>query len=105
MRRRSTWPSLPARQIRSIADTTVCEPIDRKSTRLNSSHQIISYAVFCLKKKNISVGRRHGQVGLNNLQRHVLARKVRPLTVSPRAGPGGAVGVDRLVNHSTGLEY
>src|SRR5207244_9914034 len=24
---------------------------DRKSTRLNSSHQIISYAVFCLKKK------------------------------------------------------
>src|SRR5215216_6815827 len=26
-------------------------PADRKSTRLNSSHQIISYAVFCLKKK------------------------------------------------------
>src|SRR5207244_9841510 len=26
---------------------------DRKSTRLNSSHQIISYAVFCLKKKTI----------------------------------------------------
>src|SRR5258708_24867355 len=26
-------------------------PEDRKSTRLNSSHQIISYAVFCLKKK------------------------------------------------------
>src|SRR5439155_27127235 len=28
--------------------------IDRKSTRLNSSHVAISYAVFCLKKKNIS---------------------------------------------------
>src|SRR5437764_11888809 len=27
---------------------------DRKSTRLNSSHRCISYAVFCLKKKNIS---------------------------------------------------
>src|SRR5258708_29509778 len=27
------------------------QTIDRKSTRLNSSHQIISYAVFCLKKK------------------------------------------------------
>src|SRR5947208_4186524 len=26
---------------------------DRKSTRLNSSHQIITYAVFCLKNKNI----------------------------------------------------
>src|SRR5207244_8072749 len=29
--------------------------LDRKSTRLNSSHQIISYAVFCLKKKNIHI--------------------------------------------------
>src|SRR2546430_12348961 len=28
---------------------------DRKSTRLNSSHSQISYAVFCLKKKNTSV--------------------------------------------------
>src|SRR3712207_8822767 len=28
--------------------------IDRKSTRLNSSHANISYAVFCLKKKNVS---------------------------------------------------
>src|SRR5690348_17636555 len=27
-------------------------PLDRKSTRLNSSHPSISYAVFCLKKKN-----------------------------------------------------
>src|SRR5690625_1193806 len=27
------------------------QPIDRKSTRLNSSHVAISYAVFCLKKK------------------------------------------------------
>src|SRR2546426_6439446 len=29
-------------------------PPDRKSTRLNSSHLVISYAVFCLKKKNNS---------------------------------------------------
>src|SRR5258708_15715178 len=28
---------------------------DRKSTRLNSSHQIISYAVFCLKKKQRTI--------------------------------------------------
>src|SRR5438132_7804486 len=28
--------------------------VDRKSTRLNSSHTVISYAVFCLKKKNIT---------------------------------------------------
>src|SRR5256885_6979970 len=29
----------------------VAEHVDRKSTRLNSSHLVISYAVFCLKKK------------------------------------------------------
>src|SRR2546421_3739922 len=31
---------------------TVARELDRKSTRLNSSHDQISYAVFCLKKKN-----------------------------------------------------
>src|SRR5207302_5761073 len=31
-------------------------PQDRKSTRLNSSHVKISYAVFCLKKKNHGIG-------------------------------------------------
>src|SRR3712207_8251380 len=38
-----------------------CAPEDRKSTRLNSSHANISYAVFCLKKKSIeaSMRRRH----------------------------------------------
>src|SRR3712207_7370204 len=30
-------------------------PLDRKSTRLNSSHANISYAVFCLKKNNIGL--------------------------------------------------
>src|SRR3712207_8767487 len=32
--------------------TGICAQVDRKSTRLNSSHANISYAVFCLKKKN-----------------------------------------------------
>src|SRR3989454_11614126 len=32
-------------------DLVVLDLIDRKSTRLNSSHLVISYAVFCLKKK------------------------------------------------------
>src|SRR3712207_7735332 len=31
------------------------DPVDRKSTRLNSSHANISYAVFCLKKKKYSL--------------------------------------------------
>src|SRR5256885_4493393 len=39
----------------AITHTTrsgVADMADRKSTRLNSSHLVISYAVFCLKKKN-----------------------------------------------------
>src|SRR5256885_12155105 len=32
-----------------------CQAPDRKSTRLNSSHLVISYAVFCLKQKKLSV--------------------------------------------------
>src|SRR3712207_8156562 len=42
--RRSPWCSRPLRAARR----------DRKSTRLNSSHANISYAVFCLKKKHYS---------------------------------------------------
>src|SRR5258708_8050912 len=37
-----------------LADRPARAATDRKSTRLNSSHQIISYAVFCLKKKKSS---------------------------------------------------
>src|SRR5258708_29185606 len=45
---RSGLGDLVGRERRALS---TCES-DRKSTRLNSSHQIISYAVFCLKKKN-----------------------------------------------------
>src|SRR5438552_6524198 len=41
------WPGLPG----ELLVEGVHNSVDRKSTRLNSSHQIISYAVFCLKKK------------------------------------------------------
>src|SRR5258708_31714136 len=55
-RERQQWGR---KQSRAMPDTNGCyQPeaaaqkfADRKSTRLNSSHQIISYAVFCLKKK------------------------------------------------------
>src|SRR5436190_14697000 len=41
---------------------------DRKSTRLNSSHTVISYAVFCLKKKNLNTnGGIEGRI-LQNMQ-------------------------------------
>src|SRR5256885_5839683 len=53
-------PALPSGAIdRAMAEAkrTGVSPVevddrDRKSTRLNSSHLVISYAVFCLKKKN-----------------------------------------------------
>src|SRR5947209_11315667 len=35
-----------------VAEDVMRHALDRKSTRLNSSHANISYAVFCLKKKN-----------------------------------------------------
>src|SRR2546430_11423342 len=44
----SGWEILPDK---TVADLTGGEIRDRKSTRLNSSHSQISYAVFCLKKK------------------------------------------------------
>src|SRR5258708_12408364 len=40
----------PAIEVHAVDDANLMN-LDRKSTRLNSSHQIISYAVFCLKKK------------------------------------------------------
>src|SRR5260221_5079892 len=41
------WPTF------NVADMAVTSAGDRKSTRLNSSHTVISYAVFCLKKIRI----------------------------------------------------
>src|SRR5256885_8672811 len=42
---------------RNDAARIACFEIDRKSTRLNSSHLVISYAVFCLKKKKQTLHR------------------------------------------------
>src|SRR5207244_12063886 len=38
-----------------VRSSWMLNTLDRKSTRLNSSHQIISYAVFCLKKTKIII--------------------------------------------------
>src|SRR5947208_12185084 len=49
----ATMDWMEQEQERGITITSAATTaLDRKSTRLNSSHQIISYAVFCLKKKN-----------------------------------------------------
>src|SRR5256885_8994795 len=44
------------RLLADIGDPGEGSGLDRKSTRLNSSHLVISYAVFCLKKKKIIHG-------------------------------------------------
>src|SRR5437764_9124712 len=41
---------------------------DRKSTRLNSSHRCISYAVFCLKKKNTEKSELRKVIGTDRVQ-------------------------------------
>src|SRR2546426_8343175 len=66
--RRGTCAMLPSEECSPGADhtpqviwaaiSTSSQPqVDRKSTRLNSSHLVISYAVFCLKKKKTNKDR------------------------------------------------
>src|SRR5256885_12202073 len=64
-RRQKVWEEAPSAAISEATRAALCESAlrlahavayrgagtDRKSTRLNSSHLVISYAVFCLKKK------------------------------------------------------
>src|SRR5258708_29178470 len=45
------WSLANKQKVIQLAAELGLSNVDRKSTRLNSSHQIISYAVFCLKKK------------------------------------------------------
>src|SRR5256885_6208542 len=64
----------------SSAKATCSAPIgcigDRKSTRLNSSHLVISYAVFCLKKKKKTLG---GSFIGDRILCHVLLPTLPPL--------------------------
>src|SRR3712207_8767745 len=55
---RQARPFLPGERVdqrQDTVDATHGENADRKSTRLNSSHANISYAVFCLKKKSRTI--------------------------------------------------
>src|SRR5256885_3420184 len=59
------WTTTAARCWAPAATTTS----DRKSTRLNSSHLVISYAVFCLKKKHRGFAVRMASGGEEALER------------------------------------
>src|SRR5476649_3049079 len=64
---RSDWngfvENLAGADLRAQSDLA----IDRKSTRLNSSHTVISYAVFCLKKKKEQTGAVFGHRGTTGI--------------------------------------
>src|SRR5947208_8815630 len=57
----NSFPGLLGNVVAGRVANRPATTLDRKSTRLNSSHQIISYAVFCLKKKKKK--RRHYMSG------------------------------------------
>src|SRR2546422_7747893 len=59
----------PPQQERQDAGAEV--PRDRKSTRLNSSHGYISYAVFCLKKKKKKLSPNSVNIGTDGHTKHV----------------------------------
>src|SRR2546427_5924987 len=69
LRRRSLRRRFPCRRLsrdrllRGLLGGLLRDFLDRKSTRLNSSHSQISYAVFCLKKKKNHLIRRLQVVG------------------------------------------
>src|SRR5256885_5556470 len=56
--RRRNHASRRAKRSRVFQGRTGRKKTDRKSTRLNSSHLVISYAVFCLKKKKALIEKR-----------------------------------------------
>src|SRR5690348_17970953 len=68
----------------SAARTLVTK--DRKSTRLNSSHPSISYAVFCLKKKKNSIRINHSELLGNSNERpeHVALDRPPLVTLTPQ---------------------
>src|SRR3954462_324792 len=60
--------------------------LDRKSTRLNSSHTIISYAVFCLKKRHNHPVRTGVAVGGSGQGRRAAGRVLQLVGGAPAAG-------------------
>src|SRR5436190_17651829 len=69
--RRARWRAARNRRDRSCRGSA---GRDRKSTRLNSSHTVISYAVLCLKKKSVNIYPLIHAFAAHLLGRHVLKR-------------------------------
>src|SRR2546426_9040375 len=57
---------------------------DRKSTRLNSSHLVISYAVFCLKKKKKKKTTKYTNVPLSSKNNHIIQEELQARIVGTK---------------------
>src|SRR5256885_8325844 len=64
------WTASATTWMRERFSPSRLEALDRKSTRLNSSHLVISYAVFCLKKKNVLQHIVDSRINRNMLRLH-----------------------------------
>src|SRR5207249_7078774 len=82
--------------------------LDRKSTRLNSSHVSISYAVFCLKKKKLIL---RPLISVTNAPAATLSQCVTacrhdiPLDCFPSPPRGGFAYTSPLLAHSQSIDY
>src|SRR2546426_6666756 len=76
VRRKTITVALSPEQFHALAQAVKNRRVlkDRKSTRLNSSHLVISYAVFCLKKKKTRQYVVRSPPGNARLQLHLLSR-------------------------------
>src|SRR3954465_1736225 len=80
-------------------DNLYAVSLDRKSTRLNSSHTIISYAVFCLKKKKNNSASRVTRTTANSLATHhtrAAAHGTRLFSPTPRRPQWPLLGWPRV---------
>src|SRR2546430_11978130 len=91
---KENWNGEPARP--PVADVSRVYAADRKSTRLNSSHSQISYAVFCLKKKKTHCTCPCFSIAMFNSPTHPSACSLRT-TASPARIPSPLTMLKRLV--------
>src|SRR2546429_1286236 len=92
--RSQNWPADTFVDFDNSLNTAINKLRDRKSTRLNSSHGYISYAVFCLKKKNI------------HLYQHVYRlSSTSTVTSTLRRIPGNSIPQLSCIGSYTGCDF
>src|SRR5689334_11799108 len=81
--RKDLDPHFIFNSLNTLNHLIVNNPPDRKSTRLNSSHSSISYAVFCLKKKKKKKKKKNKSNNQNNTNQHLINSTFRTIDSPP----------------------